>query len=123
MHRVIVFLVVNDSEAAKKFYRDTLQLKFLHDDGFAMVFDIDGVTLRINTMPGFIAAQHTVLGWRSKDIAADVKDLAGKGISFNRYPGLTQDELDICTFPNGDKVAWFCDPSGNVLSLSQHAQE
>jgi len=121
MNRVVAFLIVKDADAALHFYLDTLGLNFLRDDGFALVFDIGGVMLRIGRVPEFTPAQHTVLGWESTDIAATVDELAAKGVAFNRYPNLGQDERGICTFPNGDKVAWFKDPDGNVLSISQHA--
>jgi len=121
MNRVVTFLLVKDTDAALAFYRDTLGLKFLRDDGFALVFDMNGVVLRIGKVSEFTPAQHTVLGWESEDIAATVDELTAKGVVFTRYPNMGQDELGICTFPNGDKVAWFKDPEGNVLSISQHA--
>lgn len=121
MNRVVTFLVVKDADAAIGFYRDKLGLKFLRDDGFALVFDMGGVMLRIGRVPEFTPAQNTVLGWESTDIAATVDELAAKGVAFAHYPNMGQDECGICTFPNGDKVAWFKDPDGNVLSISQHA--
>ncbi|MGP8253101.1 MAG: VOC family protein [Terracidiphilus sp.] len=121
MNRVVTFLIATNADAALRFYRDTLGLNFLRDDGFALVFDMGGVMLRIAKVPEFTPAQHTVLGWESADIAATVDELAAKGVAFNRYPNMGQDERGICTFPNGDKVAWFKDPDGNVLSISQHA--
>jgi hypothetical protein len=62
-----------------------------------------------------------VLGWQVEDIVAAVNGLLAKGVSFERYAGMPQDENAICTFPTGDRVAWFKDPDENVLSLSQHA--
>jgi catechol 2,3-dioxygenase-like lactoylglutathione lyase family enzyme len=121
MQGVVTFLIVRDPEIALTFYRDTLGLKFLRDDGFALVFEMDGVMLRLNAVPAFTPAQHTVLGWQSDAIAVKVDELVGRGVVFNRYPNLVQDERGICTFPNGDKVAWFQDPTGNVLSISQFA--
>jgi len=121
MNRVVTFLIATDADAAVAFYRDKLGLAFVHDDGFALVFDLGGVMLRIAKVPEFTLAQHTVLGWESADIAATVDGLAAKGVAFNRYPNMGQDERGIATFPNGDKVAWFNDPAGNVLSISQHA--
>jgi len=121
MEKVVTFLLTQNPEAAIGFYRDKLGLSYLRDDGFALVFDLNGVLLRIGKVPSFTPAQNTVLGWESKDIAADVDTLAGKGIAFERYPNMAQDERAIATFPNGDKVAWFKDPDGNVLSLSQHS--
>ncbi len=121
MNRVVTFLITTNADAAIGFYRDTLGLKFIRDDGFALVFETDGVMLRIARVPEFTPAQHTVLGWESENIAATVDELAAKGVAFNRYPNMGQDERGICTFPNGDKVAWFKDPDGNVLSISQHS--
>jgi catechol 2,3-dioxygenase-like lactoylglutathione lyase family enzyme len=121
MNRVVTFLLTKDANAALAFYRDTLGIHFLRDDGFALVLDMDGVMLRISKVPEFTPAQHTVLGWESREIAATVDELAAKGVTFNRYPNMGQDERGICAFPNGDKVVWFKDPDGNVLSISQHA--
>ena len=121
MHRLVTFLVTTNADAAIGFYRDTLGMKFIRDDGFALVFETVGVTLRIAKVPEFTPAQHTVLGWEADNIAATVDELAAKGVTFTHYPNMGQDERGICTFPNGDKVAWFKDPDGNVLSISQHA--
>ena len=120
MNRVVTFLIATNADAAISFYRDTLGLKFIRDDGFALVFETNDVTLRIAKVPEFTPAQHTVLGWESDNIAATVDELAAKGVTFTHYPNMGQDERGICTFPNGDKVAWFKDPDGNVLSISQH---
>jgi len=121
MNRVVTFLIATNADTAISFYRDALGLKFIRDDGFALVFDMGGVMLRISRAPQFTPAQHTVLGWESLDIAGTVDELAAKGVVFTHYPNMGQDERGICTFPNGDKVAWFKDPDGNVLSISQHA--
>ena len=122
MKNAVSFLLTQKPEEALAFYSDTLGLTFHRNDGFALVFGMNGAMLRIAIMPSFTPAQHTVLGWESDEIAADVDALAAKGIQFERYPGMDQDERGICTFPNGDRVAWFKDPDGNVLSLSQHVQ-
>lgn len=121
MDRVITFLLTCKPEAALAFYRDTLRLAFLRDDGFALVFDLDGVMLRIAKVKEHTPVQSTALGWETHDIGADVRALAAKGVRFQIYEGMGQDAEGICTFPSGDKVAWFKDPDGNVLSLSQHA--
>lgn len=122
MTRVVTFLLTADPAAAQPFYRDTLGLTFQGDDGFALVFEMDGVMLRISRVPQFTPAQHTVLGWEVEDIHAAQEGLLRKGVVFEHYPNMGQDEHGICTFPNGDKVAWFKDPDGNLLSISQHAQ-
>jgi catechol 2,3-dioxygenase-like lactoylglutathione lyase family enzyme len=122
MDRVVTFLLTQNPDAALAFYRDLLGFRFLRDDGFALVFDLNGVMLRIGKVPTFTPAQNTVLGWESRDIASTVAELARKGVVFEHYPNMGQDERGICTFPTGDKVAWFKDPDGNVLSISQHAE-
>ncbi|MGB9030352.1 MAG: VOC family protein [Acidobacteriaceae bacterium] len=120
MDSVVTFLMTQNPEAAIGFYRDKLGLRFLRDDGFALVFDMDGVMLRIGKTKGFTPAPNTVLGWEAHDIGAAMKKLEQKGVTFERYPNMGQDPQGICTFPTGDKVAWFKDPDGNVLSISQH---
>jgi len=122
MTRVVTFLLTANPETALSFYRDALGLTFVRDDGFALVFDMHGVMLRIAKAPEFTPAQHTVLGWEVEDIVVAQEGLLRKGIAFERYPNMGQDEQGICTFPNGDKVAWFKDPDGNLLSISQHMQ-
>ncbi len=122
MTRVVTFLLTANPETALTFYRDTLGLTFVRDDGFALVFDMHGVTLRIAKAPQFTPAQHTVLGWEVEDILVAQEGLRRKGITFEIYPNMGQDERAICTFPNGDMVAWFKDPDGNLLSISQHVK-
>lgn len=122
MNRVVTFLLTKNPEAALAFFRDKLGLTFLRDDGFALVFDMNGVMLRVGKIADFTPALNTVLGWEAEEIGSAVADLTRKGVNFERYPNMRQDEQGICTFPNGDKVAWFRDPDGNVLSLSQHVQ-
>ena len=119
--KVVTFLLTRDPGAATSFYRDALGFQYLRDDGFALVFDLGGVMLRIGKVKEFAPAQNTVLGWEVDDIGAALKQFEQKGVRFERYPNMGQDDQGICTFPNGDKVAWFKDPDGNVLSLSQHA--
>ena len=120
LERVVTFLLTRNPVATGAFYRDTLGLRFLHDDGFALVFEMNGVMLRIAKVKDFTPVQNTVLGWECRDVRADVLRLQEKGVSFEQFPNMGQDELGIATFPNGDKVAWFKDPDGNLLSLSQH---
>ena len=122
MNRVVTFLTTKNPEAAIPFYRDTLGFKYLRDDGFALVFDMDGVMLRISKAKEFTPAQGTVLGWEVDDVAASVDAMVGKGVKFERYSFMQQDERGIQTFPGGDQVAWFKDPDGNVLSFSHHVR-
>jgi catechol 2,3-dioxygenase-like lactoylglutathione lyase family enzyme len=120
LERVITFLLTKNPDAAVSFYRDTLGLNFKRDDGFALVFDMNGVMLRIAKVKEFTPIQGTALGCESRDIRADVARLQEKAVTFERFPNMGHDESGIATFPNGDQVAWFKDPDGNLLSLSQH---
>lgn len=120
MNSVVTFLTTVNPEAAVPFYRDTLGFTYIRDDGFALVFDMNGVKLRISKAAKFSPAQGTALGWEAADVAATVDALVAKGVTFERYPNMGQDERGICTFPGGDQVAWFKDPDGNVLSISHH---
>lgn len=121
MKSVVTFLLTKHPDEALRFYRDTLGLNFLRDDGFALVFETGGVMLRIGKVQDFSPAQHTVLGWESDDLESQVRSLEAKGVTFEHYPSMHQDGNGIQKFPNGDRVAWFKDPDGNVLSVSQHA--
>ncbi|HVH85628.1 MAG TPA: VOC family protein [Terriglobales bacterium] len=120
LSKFVAFAITTQPERATNFYRDTLGFRLVKDDGFALVFDAHGTMLRVSKMKQFTPAQYTVLGWQVEDILNTVHALSAQGITFERYPGLPQDENAICTFPGGDKVAWFKDPDGNVLSVSQH---
>jgi catechol 2,3-dioxygenase-like lactoylglutathione lyase family enzyme len=117
---LIGFAPITDAERSKRFYADALGLEFIEDDGFALVFQSGDNMVRLARMPQVTPAQFTILGWQTSQIEADVKALTAKGVLFARYGFLEQDALGIWTAPNGDKVAWFTDPDGNVLSLSQH---
>ena len=113
----IAFVATANAEAAITFYRDVLGLTFVSDDPFAVVFDLNGTMLRIAKVESLTPAQHTVLGWQVDDIEVTVRGLAEKGVLFERYEQLEQDDLGIWTSP-GTRVAWFKDPDGNTLSLT-----
>jgi len=116
----IAFVITGDRKASEAFYGGTLGLRRLPGDPFAAVFDLAGVKLRVTEVPGHVAAQHPVLGWQVRDIAATVDELAGKGVQFTVYEGMGQDARGIWTSPDGAaRVAFFPDPDGNVLSLTQ----
>jgi catechol 2,3-dioxygenase-like lactoylglutathione lyase family enzyme len=118
---IVAFVPTRDAGKARAFYEDVLGLRFVGDDGFALVFDANGIMLRVATVPPrFTPAQFTILGWQVKEIEKMVAALQGKGVRFERYGFLEQDKLGIWTTPTGERVAWFKDPDGNVLSVSQH---
>src|SRR3954447_17097883 len=117
--RPIAFVTTKDAPRAREFYGDKLGFRFVSEDDFAVVFDANGTMLRVVKGAKAEPRQHTILGWESADIAADVRALVARGVTFEQYgmSFMPQDELGIWTAPNGDKVAWFKDPDGNVLSL------
>jgi catechol 2,3-dioxygenase-like lactoylglutathione lyase family enzyme len=116
----IAFVPSSDLTRSRVFYAGTLGLPFVRDDGFALVFQAGDRMLRVVAAGDFAPQPFTVLGWEAPDIDATVDDLTERGVEFVRYPHLEQDERGIWTAPGGDKVAWFTDPDGNVLSLSSH---
>ncbi len=119
------FIAVSDFEAAKAFYVGVLGLEFVAHDGFAMVLRSSDLLIRVTVPPEFVPAGFTVFGWRVADIDHEVAGLTAKGVTFEHYPffGDAQAADGVWTAPNGDKVAWFKDPTGNVLSLSQHVED
>lgn len=117
---IVAFVPTKDAEKARAFYEGVLGLRFVKDDGFALVLDANGIMVRV-AKAQFTPAPFTILGWQVADIESMVKGLQEKGVKFERFGFFEQDELGIWTAPTGDKVAWFKDPDGNVLSLSQHA--
>ena len=104
---------------AKLFYKDILGLKLLSQDNFALEFDANGTLLRVTIVPDLQPHPFTVLGWNVDDIVSVIKQLNDKNVICERYEFLEQDNLGIWTSPNGSKVAWFKDPDGNVLSLTE----
>jgi catechol 2,3-dioxygenase-like lactoylglutathione lyase family enzyme len=116
---LMAFVATRDTERARAFYRDVLGLKLIADEPSALVFDADGSMLRLAKVPSFTPAPYTVLGWRVENILAAMADLTREGVPFERFEGLTQDESGVCTFPEGTMIAWFKDPDGNILSLTQ----
>ena len=107
---------------AKAFYGGTLGLPLEYEDDFAVVFNAHGTMLRVTPVPEMVIAGYTVLGWNVNDIELSARELCAAGVRFERFPGLRQDELGIWDAPGGTKVAWFRDPDGNILSLSQQAR-
>ena len=116
--KLAAFVATKDAEKARDFYENALGLKFVSDEFYALVFDANGVMLRIQKVENFEPQPFTALGWHVDDIRAAIEELAAKGVVFEKFPGLPQDELGIATFGEA-QVAWFKDPDGNILSLDQ----
>jgi len=115
----VAIICTRDRSRAAAFYRDTLGLRMKLEDDYAVVFDVAGIDLRVSTVPNFTPHEHTVLGFSVPDVTAAVKALREKGVTCNTYKGFNQDELGIFSLPDSAlRVAWFNDPDGNVLSVT-----
>ena len=118
---IVAFVPTTDYDKARAFFVDVLGLRFVNQDGHALVLDANGTLLRVTKVPNHKPQPFTILGWNvSDDIEAMVAALRDRGVTFERYGFPGQDDAGIWTAPSGDKVAWFKDPDGNTLSLSQH---
>jgi catechol 2,3-dioxygenase-like lactoylglutathione lyase family enzyme len=118
--KIMAFVSTAAPAKAKAFYCDILGLRLISEDGFALALDAHGTALRVSIVPKVSAAPYTVLGWQIDDIAATAKALQTAGVEFERYPGMNQDQLGVWNAPSGAKVAWFKDPDGNTLSITQY---
>jgi catechol 2,3-dioxygenase-like lactoylglutathione lyase family enzyme len=119
--RLIAFVATEDFSRARAFYSDLLGLTVVSESPFALEVDAAGTMLRITRVDEVRPASYTVLGWGVPDIRKSVAELKDKGIAFERYSGIEQDDLGIWTSPGGARVAWFKDPDGNLLSLTEFA--
>jgi catechol 2,3-dioxygenase-like lactoylglutathione lyase family enzyme len=118
--RIISFLVTKDYDKARSFFEGQLGFQFVSLDQYALVMRAGENMIRIVKIPTFTPAQNTVLGWEVQEIEKAVGWLQERGVTCEKYPFVQDRERGIWTAPTGDKVAWFKDPDGNVLSVSQH---
>ena len=117
---IMAFVPTTDFDKARAFYEGILGLRYVNNDGFAMVMDANGIMIRIAKTPDFKPLPFTILGWQVSAIESTVAAMQSRGVQFERYGFMPQDEAGIWTAPSGDRVAWFKDPDGNTLSVSQH---
>jgi catechol 2,3-dioxygenase-like lactoylglutathione lyase family enzyme len=115
---IIALVATSDAERARAFYEVALGLTFVEDGPYALVFDANGIMLRIQKVEKVTVGSGTALGWRVDDIAAAVRALIAKGVRFERFGGMDQDELGVWHSGTA-RVAWFKDPDGQTLSLTQ----
>ena len=116
---VIAFVATTQPEKARAFYCNVLGLRFEEDTPFALVVRTANAMLRIQKVQAFAPLPFTALGWKVADVRATVEQLLGKGVKFERFEGMSQDDLGIWVSPSGARICWFKDPDGNVLSLTQ----
>jgi catechol 2,3-dioxygenase-like lactoylglutathione lyase family enzyme len=118
--KLVGFVPTTDYEKARAFYEGKLGFEFISLDQFALVVKVGGHMIRIGKMPNFTPLQGTILGWEVDDIVAVVGWLKDRGVPVEKYPFVQDQELGIWTAPGGARIAWFKDPDGNILSVSQH---
>jgi catechol 2,3-dioxygenase-like lactoylglutathione lyase family enzyme len=118
-HNAISFLATAKPTASKAFFKGTIGLPLIEDSDFALVFRLNNGQLRIQKVQDLSPAPYTALGWQVTDIEAPVAALKKKGVTFDQHSGMAKDANGIWTSPSGAKIAWFKDPDGNTLSLTQ----
>jgi catechol 2,3-dioxygenase-like lactoylglutathione lyase family enzyme len=118
--KLMAFVATKDATRAKAFYGETLGLPLVSEDPFAVVFNANGIVIRVTPVRDIAIGGYTVLGWEVADINASVAELTSRGVRFELFPGLPQSESGVWDAPGGASVAWFKDPDGNLLSLARH---
>lgn len=119
--KMVGFIPTKDYEKARAFYEGKLDFQFVSLDQFALVMLVGGHMVRIVKLPNFTPLQATILGWEVDDVKTVATWLRDRGVETEKYPWIRDKELGIWTPPSGDaRIAWFKDPDGNILSISQH---
>lgn len=118
--KIVGFVPITDAERARAFYESQLGLRYVSDDNFALVLEANGNLLRLAKMKEVTPLPFTILGWEVTGITDVIREMVAKGVAFERFGFIPQDELGIWATPDGSKVAWFKDPDGNLLSVSEH---
>lgn len=119
-HNVVAFVPITDAARSRSFYSGLLGLAVESEDDFAIVLKTKDASIRLTKVPAFEPRPFTILGWEVTEIEPIVLTLQKDGIVFEKYPWMPPSDLPIWTAPGGARIAWFKDPDGNVLSLSQH---
>jgi catechol 2,3-dioxygenase-like lactoylglutathione lyase family enzyme len=117
--RLVGFVATSQPEKSKHFYGELLGLQLIEERPYAIVFEANSTVIRIQKVQQVCAPPYTAMGWEVQRIEQTVKTLSDNGVLFERFDGLQQDELAIWHVPGGASVAWFKDPDGNLLSVTQ----
>jgi catechol 2,3-dioxygenase-like lactoylglutathione lyase family enzyme len=118
---LVGFTATAKPSEARAFYEKALGLKLIEDSPHALVFAAGATTIRVQKVQAVVVSGYTVLGWQVGNIATTVQELSARGVKFQRYEGLPQDENGVWRTPDGSGVAWFRDPDGNTLSITEFA--
>ena len=119
---IIALIVTTQPDRAREFYEQKLGLSLVADEQFALVFDVNGVMLRVTKLEMHCPAPYTALGFDVADISSEISRLTARGVKFEKFTGLEQDSRGVCTFSDGTQVAWFKDPDNNMLSLTEFSK-
>jgi catechol 2,3-dioxygenase-like lactoylglutathione lyase family enzyme len=119
--KLIGFAATAKPSEAKEFYERALGLKLIEDSPYALVFAAGATTIRVQKVQAVMVSGYTVLGWQVGNIDSTVRELSARGVKFQKYEGLPQEETGIWRTPDGSGVAWFRDPDGNTLSITEFA--
>ncbi len=121
--KLVGFVPTTDYEKSRAFYEGKLGFDFVSLDQYALVMSVGGHRIRIAKVPNFTPLRGTILGWEVEDIRSVAAWLQSRGVTLEKYPFVQDRELGIWSTPNGDRVAWFKDPDGNILSIAQHPHQ
>lgn len=122
LDKPVLFVATARVERSRAFYEGLLGLAFVADEPYALVFRVGRLMLRIQKVDRVPKVPYTVLGWAVRNIRSTVRRLTEAGVVFQRYDGLAQDDDGVWHSPGGALVAWFQDPDGNTLSLTQFSR-
>jgi len=114
---LVAFIPTTDLKRAREFYEGTLGLTVTDVNPYALVLRSGDIMLRVTKVQRLTPHPFTVLGWEVPDIHRTIESLTGA--VFQTYDGIEQDDHAVWTAPGGAKVAWFCDPDGNTLSITE----
>ncbi|HLI94008.1 MAG TPA: VOC family protein [Puia sp.] len=116
---IMAFVPTTDPVRGRAFYEGVLGLKVTDEDPYGIMFDANGTRLRMSVVGELVPAPYTILSWVVKDVRSVVRALQGKGVAFERYGFMEQDEWGVWRSPEGAQIAWFKDPDGNTLSVAE----
>jgi catechol 2,3-dioxygenase-like lactoylglutathione lyase family enzyme len=108
---------VPDLAEARAFYEGTLGLRVSEDHDLLTLHLAGDRDTLVYPKPDHVPATYTILNFPVEDVEAAIDTLRERGVQFERYDGMEQDERGISLDPNGPRIAWFTDPAGNILSV------
>lgn len=117
--KLVGFVATSKPEESKRFYRDCLGLTLIDDTPYALAFAAGDTVVRVQKTERAHPPPYTTLGWAVENISKTVNALTEAGVHFERFAQLEQDDLGVWSASATAKVAWFKDPDGNLLSVTE----